>query len=68
MSDKPIYYHIFANNDGEIDERLNVDKKEVDMYLSQTTLQETKYGRVKIFSSNEKLKETKIKINITLEV
>lgn len=62
------YYHIFNILDGEVIEKLNVSKDDVNSYLSECTLQEIEYGRVKIFSSADFLVKTDVKIDLIIEM
>ena len=52
-----IYYHIFTVVDGEVSEKININKEQVDRYLNDTSPDQVKYGRVKVFKT-----ETKIEI------
>lgn len=68
MGKQEKYYHIFNILDGSVIEKLNVSKDKVNSYLSECTMQEIQYGKVKIFSSPEKIKKTDVKIDLIIEM
>lgn len=55
MSEEKKYYHIFSVIDGELSEKININREQVDQYLSDTTPDQVKYGNVKVFSSKTKI-------------